>query len=553
MPSSVRRAAAPVSLRPMRSARPYLVFIFGLLTLAGWYWPNRPQAAGVSMPDARFHSVSYAPFRAWQSPLTKSFPTASQVAQDLKLVARHADGIRTYSSLEGDYDIGALAKQAGLKVWVGIWLGSNTADNAREMAAGIAQANAHPHTDTRVVVGNEVLLRRDLSPADLIKDIDYVKARVKQPVAYADVASFWFEFPQVAKHVDIVMIHLLPYWQNRPVNVDDAIARIGRTIAKTEALFPGKRISVGETGWPSRGRWRGDAAPSRVNEAVFLRKFVTLADRDHVDYNLIEAFDQNWKYHDEGIAGANWGIWNAERAPKFPLTGPVIEMPHWPLYAGIAIVLAVGLAIIGRASKFGAIALAFGLGNALAYAGAITWHVLYDDALIVCALVNLPAQAALAWFAVRRAVIGAALPAAAGAETIGLLRGTLAGRFPWRTAAARRFDHVWFGFLFTAAIVQAFLVFDPRYRDAPFAIFAVPVVVALWRLATRDLPVVRDWRDWLPSAAIAAGALASILISGLLNTEFLIWNGLGLILAAPGLIGWLRSPKAATPAKSNQL
>ncbi|MGC9271072.1 glycoside hydrolase [Acidiphilium sp.] len=518
----------------MRTARPYLIFIFGLITLALWFWPNRPQGGAVTMPDARFHSVSYAPFRAWQSPLTKTFPTAAEVAQDLRLIARHADGIRTYSSLEGPYDIGALAKQAGLKVWVGIWLGANPADNAREMAAGIAQANAHPQTDTRVVVGNEVLLRRDLSPAALIKDIDYVKARVKQPVAYADVASFWFQFPEVARHVDIVMIHLLPYWQNHPVDVNAAIARIGRTIAKTELLFPGKRISVGETGWPSRGRWRGDAAPSRVNEAVFLRKFVSLADRDHVDYNLIEAFDQDWKYHDEGIAGANWGIWNAARQPKFPLEGPVVEMPHWPLYAGLAIIVSVLLAVLGQARRTGAVALAFGLGNALAYAGAITWHELYDDALVVCAIVNLPAQAALAWLAIRRAVTGPAAPAASGADTIALLR----GRVRLWSAPRRGFDHVWFLFLFTAAIIQAFLVFDPRYRDAPFAVFAVPVVVAAWRLATRDWPSVQSWRDWLPSVLIAAGAVASVVISGLLNTEFLVWNGCAISLAAPALIGW---------------
>lgn len=522
----------------MRAARPYLIFIFGLLTLAVWFWPNRPQAGDVTMPDARFHSVSYAPFRAWQSPLTGTFPTGAEVAQDLKLIAKHADGIRTYSSLEGDYDIGALAKQAGLKVWVGIWLGSNPRDNAREMAAGIAQANAHPHTDTRVVVGNEVLLRRDLSAADLIKDIDYVRARVKQPVAYADVASFWFEFPQVAKHVDIVMIHLLPYWQNHPVNVNAAIARIGRTIARTEKLFPGKRISVGETGWPSRGRWRGDAAPSRINEAVFLRKFVSLAHRDHVDYNLIEAFDQNWKYHDEGIAGANWGIWNAARQPKFPLEGPVVEMPHWPLYAGTAILLSVALAIFGGATGPLAIALAFGLGNALTYAGAITWHELYDYSLIICALVNIPAQAALAWFVIRRARGPARSTPAA--HTILLARASLFGHAHLGDWAARRFDHLWFLFLFTAAIVQAFLVFDPRYRDAPFAIFAVPVIVAIWRLLARDFPTANDWRDWLPSAVIAVGAIASIVISGLLNTEFLIWNLLALILAAPNLIATLR-------------
>ncbi|OYV61931.1 MAG: glycoside hydrolase, partial [Acidiphilium sp. 21-62-4] len=133
--------------------RPFLTYavitLCGLATILGWAWPNRPQAGDVTMPGAKFASVSYAPYRAWQSPLTKSFPDAAEVAQDLALVAKHAEGIRTYSALEGDYDIGALAKQAGLHVWLGIWLGSDLASNQREMAAGIAEANKHPHTITR--------------------------------------------------------------------------------------------------------------------------------------------------------------------------------------------------------------------------------------------------------------------------------------------------------------------------------------------------------------------------------------------------------------------
>lgn len=506
--------------------------ILGLLTILLWYLPNRPQAARVAMPEARFHSVSYAPYRAWQSPLTKTFPSAAEVSQDLRLIARHADGIRTYSSIEGDYDIGALARAAGLKVWLGIWLGSNPADNAREMAAGIAEANRHPRTITRVVVGNEVLLRRDLPPDLLMRDIDHVRRHVKQPVAYADVTSFWFQFPQVAKHVDIVMIHLLPYWQNHPVDVNRAIARIARTIAEAKRRFPGKHISVGETGWPSRGRWRGAAAPSRVEEAIFLRRFVSLADADHVDYNLIEAFDQPWKYHDEGIAGANWGIWNAARQPKFPLRGGVVEMPRWPLYAGCAILL--GLILSLRRRTGGAI-LAFALANAFVYAGAVTWHELYDRSLIICALVNIPAQAWLACLALRLAGSGAS-PPIPGAAVIRAARQAITGRNLAGLRLLAGFDGVWFLFLLAAATIQAMLVFDPRYRDAPFAVFAVPAVVALWRLIRRDAPPMAGWEDWLPSACLALGAAASAVIEGALNLEFLAWNALALILAAPALL-----------------
>ncbi|MDE8342483.1 MAG: glycoside hydrolase, partial [Acidocella sp.] len=269
--------------------------VLSLLGFVMWSMPNKPQAGDVTMPPGKFNSVSYAPYQAWQSPLDKTYPTGAQVAKDLALVATQADGIRTYSSSEGNYDIGALAKQAGLKVWIGIWLGTDLKHNAKEMAAGIAEANAHPDTVTRVIVGNEVLLRRDLSVDDLIKDIDDVKSQVKQPVAYADVTDFWRQFPQVAPHVDVVMIHVLPYWEDTPLNVDKAIAQLKTTIDGFKYMYPGKTISIGETGWPSRGRWRADAAPSRVNEAVYLRKFVTLADQEHVDYNLIEAFDQDWK------------------------------------------------------------------------------------------------------------------------------------------------------------------------------------------------------------------------------------------------------------------
>ncbi len=149
-----------------------------LLTLLLWKAPNQPQAADVTMTSGKFNSLSYAPYRSWQSPQDKTYPTPAEISQDLALVATHAEGIRTYSSVEGTLpatlaairnhtDIVGLAKQAGLKVWLGIWLSSNPADNAKEMAAGIAEANAYPHTVTRVVVGNEVLLRRDLSVHDL--------------------------------------------------------------------------------------------------------------------------------------------------------------------------------------------------------------------------------------------------------------------------------------------------------------------------------------------------------------------------------------------------
>lgn len=504
-----------------------LLSILGILL---WRLPNQPQAADVTMPVSKFNSLSYAPYRAWQSPLSKSYPTGAEVAADLKLIAQHASGIRTYSSIEGNYDIGALAKQAGLKVWLGIWLSSNPADNAKEMAAGIAEANAHPNTITRVVVGNEVLLRRDLPVKTLIADIDYVRARVKQPVAYADVTDFWKKFPQVASHVDIVMIHVLPYWQNHPLDVNQAIAHITTTIDQFKALFPGKVISIGETGWPSRGRWRNGAAPSRVNEAVYLRRFVTIATKEHVDYNLIEAFDQPWKYEDEGVAGANWGIWNAHRVLKFPLNGGVVEHPDWLWYAALGAIFGTLLFASTRFRDMRLAVPAFMLGNGFAIACQGTLPMLYDNWLIFDAVVNLPLQAIFAFRIIARAdaiLAGRRLPPHTSAATTfaALRRGRL----------MLDYDSLWTLFLTGAAIFQVMLLVDPRYRDAPTAVFIIPVIGAVLRFWTKDKPFPLAWEGLLAANVLAVTALASAIQEGPQNLDFLTWTVAALILAAPTL------------------
>ena len=511
--------------------RPALLLCLAALLIAAWYVPNRPVDPPGGRPGEKFSSLSFSAYQSWESPLTKRFPTEAEADADMALVARVAGAVRTYAAYEGDFDTAALAQKHGVKVWQGIWLSGNRADNDREIARGIALANAYPDTIIRVVVGNEVLLRRDLPVDALISDIDYVRARIKQPVAYADVTDFWKKFPQVAPHVDIVMIHFLPYWEDNPLNVDAAIANIKSTTDEFKTLFPGKTISIGETGWPSRGRWRKDAAPSRVNEAVFLRQFVTLADQEHVDYNLIEAFDQPWKYEDEGVAGANWGIWNAERIPKFPLNGGIIEHPDWPWYAVLGALFGT---ILLASTGFRNIRLAvpsFMLGNAFAIACAGTLPMLYDSWLILDAIINLPLQAIFAFRIINRADMifaGTSLPPhiPAAATFAALRRGRL----------LLNYDSLWTIFLTSAAIFQIMLVFDPRYRDAPMPVFIIPVIAALFRFWTKDKPLPLAWEDLVAANVLAVAALASAILEGPNNLDFITWNIAALVLAGPILM-----------------
>ena len=53
------------------------------LNLLWWWWPNRPvEIAGWT--NAPLQSVSFAPYRPGQSPLTRTFPTPDQIEEDLQ-------------------------------------------------------------------------------------------------------------------------------------------------------------------------------------------------------------------------------------------------------------------------------------------------------------------------------------------------------------------------------------------------------------------------------------------------------------------------------------
>jgi len=142
---------------------------FLLAALCGYlFWAYEGRAQNV--PDAgaeRLMSVSFSPYRAEESPLSRISPTPAEISGDLAVLARRFEGVRTYTSLEGLDAVPALARKLGLRVMLGIWLGREPEVNERELASGIALAARYPDVIREIVAGNEVMLRRDLSSAQL--------------------------------------------------------------------------------------------------------------------------------------------------------------------------------------------------------------------------------------------------------------------------------------------------------------------------------------------------------------------------------------------------
>jgi hypothetical protein len=149
--------------------------------------------------------------------------------------------------------------------------------------------------------------------------------------------------------VDFITIHILPYWEDEPIPVDAAALHIERAYQavkqEAESIAPGKPILIGESGWPSQGRQRGRAVPSVVNAARFMRGLIKSANENGFDYNIVEAFNQQWKSQLEGVVGANWGLFSEERKQIIPLTGPVLEHPYWSIRWLLATVLFIAMVV----------------------------------------------------------------------------------------------------------------------------------------------------------------------------------------------------------------
>jgi exo-beta-1,3-glucanase (GH17 family) len=284
--------------------------------------------------------VSYAPFRGSQTPLDPStYVPAAQIEQDLTQLAKISDCVRTYSIENGLDQVPAIAGKVGLKVMQGIWLGSDRAKNFAQISTAIRLTKENPGIITSLVVGNEVLLRGEMTTTDLAAIIRSVKAQVTVPVTYADVWEYWLRYREIYDVVDFVTIHILPYWEDLPVRAKYAAAHVNAIRQRMAVTFPNKEILIGETGWPSEGRMREGALPSRTNQARVVSEILALAKQENFRVNLIEAYDQPWKRRLEGTVGGYWGLFDSvQRKLKYPPGQNVSNFPlwKWQMGAGMA-------------------------------------------------------------------------------------------------------------------------------------------------------------------------------------------------------------------------
>ena len=258
------------------------------------------------------HGFCFSPYLEGQSP--GSHVSETQIRARLEIIRPYTSWVRTFSCTDGHEATPRIAHEVGLKTMVGAWLGADREINEREIAGAIAVARSG-HADI-LAIGNEVLLREDLTEDELLDYLRRVKDAVPGvPVGYVDAYYLFEKHPRITAACDIVMANCYPFWEGCPRH--EAIAYMQDMYRRTQAAAGGKRVIISETGWPHRGSAFHGAVPSAENAQRYFTDTCAWGARDGIEIFYFSAFDEAWKVGAEGDVGAFWGLWDKDGQLKY--------------------------------------------------------------------------------------------------------------------------------------------------------------------------------------------------------------------------------------------
>jgi exo-beta-1,3-glucanase (GH17 family) len=495
----------------------------------GWYvlglpleMPRSPFAAG-----EKLHCVSYDPLSPEEVERGESI-SPDRIDADLARLIPLTSCIRTYRTGAGLDHLPDIAARHGLWVWQGIAIGRDETRNDEEIERAIALAPTHRDVIRAFIVGKEVLSRRDMPSIELVALLKRVRGWTGIPVSYADRWDIWLDAESVAAAVDFITVHVDLYRAGYPVPTSEATREMVGGRARVALRFAGKKVVVGEAGWPSAGRMREAALPSPAGQARVLHELATAAKAGVFELNLFEGYDQPWRQNREGVAGSHWGLLDADAgAPKFAWGRPVSNHPLWFTQASLGVMLAfvVFAAAYAAARSFGLpgprsanwwpvalVALAAGLPIGWAVAelplqnlSALDWL----HSLVAIGLAFAVPPMAAAALIVRTPVEGFAIPLnATFRQAVNPLGLAVAAVFVLTVVLS---------------IQQALaLVFDPAYRSFPFAPLTGPIVALLVLTLRNPAGSPHDGIAETVAAAILAAAALFIAV----NETFWNWQAL---------------------------
>ena len=265
-----------------------------------------------SILEEGIHGISFSAYLEGQSPGSQI--SREQIVERMKILQPHVKWVRSFSCVDGNELIPQVAHEFGLKTLVGAWLDHDKEKNEEEINALINVAKAG-NADI-LAVGNEVMLRGDLSEDDIVDYINRVKTEVPDlPVGYVDA---YYEFAihhKICEVSDVIMANCYPFWEGFPFEHALSYMKNMYQIAKNAAR--GKKVIISETGWPNRGSAEREAVPSYENAIKYFINAYNWAKQDDIEIFYFSSFDETWKIGAEGDVGAYWGLWDKDGNLKY--------------------------------------------------------------------------------------------------------------------------------------------------------------------------------------------------------------------------------------------
>jgi len=284
-----------------------------------------------------FPGMDYTPLNTQYPECMDVGPSQNNVTRDMAMLSQLTNAVRLYGTDCNQTEMVLTAidrlELKDMKVWLGVWLGNDDKTNKRQVAQ-MWKIMEDYGTDRikGVIIGNEVLFRKDLTEAQLIKYVQDIRAKLdkKIPIATSDLGTNWNA--EMAKEVNIVMSNVHPFF----AGVDATIAA-GWTwnfwqqfdVSLTRGNDSIQQI-IAEVGWPSAGGKNcggsaicdstilgSVAGISQMN--TFMNDWVCQALKNGTDYFWFEAFDEPWKirYNEPGKEWEDkWGLMDVNRNLK---------------------------------------------------------------------------------------------------------------------------------------------------------------------------------------------------------------------------------------------
>ncbi|CAG8959811.1 hypothetical protein HYFRA_00001719 [Hymenoscyphus fraxineus] len=289
-----------------------------------------------------FPGIDYTPMYTQYPDCVHYPPSQNNVTRDVAVLSQLSNTIRLYGTDCNQTEmvlsaIDRLGLNGTTKVWMGIWLDKNETTNTRQLQQAYKIFETHGQASfAGVIVGNEVLFRKDMTIDNLTSVIDDVRKHmdsnsIKLPIASSDLGDNWTQ--AFADKVDILMANIHPFfagqtaeesagwtwsfWQNKDVPLKPDLSK----------------NYIAETGWPTKGGKNCGEATTCTTGSVagitelnsFMESWICPSLTNGTNYFWFSAFDEPWKikYNEPGKEWEDqWGLMDVNRNLKPGVTIP---------------------------------------------------------------------------------------------------------------------------------------------------------------------------------------------------------------------------------------